>query len=94
MQRKYESMLVLEPTISEEAVKQEIEKIGAMIKENDGEIVNVDEWGKKNLAYEIKDHREGYYFILYFNLDTEKIKEYERVIKLNESIIRYNILVK
>ncbi len=94
MQRKYESMLVLVPTLSEEALTSELEKVQKFVKENEGEILNLDNWGKRNLAYEINDLREGYYSVLHFNFEADKIHEYERIIKLNENIIRYNILVK
>lgn len=94
MLRKYESMLVMVPTLSEENVTSELEKVQKFIKEHDGEILNLDNWGKRNLAYEINDLREGYFSVLYFNLNPEQINEYERIIKLNENIIRYNILVK
>ena len=94
MLRKYESMLVMVPTLSEENVTSELEKVQNFIKEHDGEILNLDNWGKRNLAYEINDLREGYFSVLYFNLNPEQINEYERIIKLNENIIRYNILVK
>lgn len=94
MLRKYESMLVIEPTISEEMANAEIEKVQKFIKENGGEVLKVDNWGKRNLAYEIKKFREGYMCVFYFNFDADNVLEYERIVKLNEKIIRNNILVK
>lgn len=47
---------------------------------------------KKNLAYEINKHKEGYYLINYFNMDTQAVKLLDRHYRLNEKIIRHNIL--
>ena len=92
MQRKYESMVVFSPSLSDDAVKEENEKILSFIEENNGEILKTDEWGKKTLAYEIKKFNEGYYFLNYFNLESAKTHDLERTYRLNENIIRYNLL--
>jgi len=94
MLKNYESMIIFEPSLTEETSKQENEKILTYIKENGGEVVSTDEWGKRKLAYEILDFDEGYFIINYFNLDPQKILDFERELKLNEKTIRYNILVK
>ena len=93
MQRKYESMFVLAPTFSEDESKTESQKIQDLIKKFGGEIADVDEWGKRNLAYEIKKFQEGYYFVIYYQLDPLKINELESNFTINENILRYNILV-
>ncbi len=92
MQRKYESMVVFSPSLTDEALKEENEKILSFIKDNDGEILKTDEWGKKTLAYEIKKFYEGFYFVNYFNLEPAKTYDLERIYRLNENIIRYNLL--
>jgi len=92
MLKKYESMIVIAGTLGEEDAKKENEKIISFIKKSDGEIIKTDEWGKRKLAYEIKKLKEGYYFINYFNYDTSKTYDLERYYRLNEKIIRYNIL--
>ena len=94
MLKNYESMIILLPALTEETSKQHNEKILSFIKDNGGEVVNTNEWGKKKLAYEIHDVEEGYYFVNYFTFDPLKIKDYERELKLDENVIRYNILVK
>lgn len=94
MIRKYESMIVIAPTLGDEGAKKENEKVLNFLKENGGEIISTDEWGKRKLAYLVKEHSEGYYFINYFNFDADKILELERIYRLNEDIIRSNILVK
>jgi small subunit ribosomal protein S6 len=94
MLKKYESMVIVAPTLTEEGVKQIVDKFQSFIKENGGEIITTDEWGKKQLAYEINDHREGFYLVNHFTFDPNMINELDRMMKLNESIIRHNILAK
>ena len=94
MLNKYESMVVITPTLSEENAKKENELIKSLIKENGGEIRNSDEWGKKRLAYQINKFKEGYYFINYFTLDSTKLTKLDRFYKLHEYVIRNNILTK
>jgi len=94
MLNKYESMVVITPTLSEENAKKENELIQNFIKEKGGEIINTDEWGKKRLAYQIRNFKEGYYFINYFTLDPTKTIELDQFYKLHEYVIRYNILTK
>ena len=94
MLNKYESMVVITPTLSEENAKKENELIQNFIKEKGGEIIKTDEWGKKRLAYQIRNFKEGYYFINYFTLDQTKVIELDQFYKLHEYVIRYNILAK
>jgi len=94
MQRKYESMIVISPVISLDAAKAINNEVIELVKKQEGEMVKTDEWGKKTLAYEIKKNREGYYFINYFTLDPEKISEIDRYYRINENIIRHNLLTK
>ncbi|MBC8416362.1 MAG: 30S ribosomal protein S6 [Candidatus Cloacimonetes bacterium] len=94
MLKKYESMIIIVPTLTEDDSKQELEKISSFIKKNGGEVINTDDLGKKRLAFKINDFNEGYYFVNYFNFDTAKVSELERMYKLNENVIRYNIQTK
>ena len=94
MLKKYENMIILLPTLDENVSKEENEKILSFIKKKGGEIIETDEWGKRTLAYEIQDFNEGYYFVNYFNLDPQKVSEYEKKLRINEKVIRYNILTK
>jgi len=94
MLKKYESMIILLPSLTEENAKVENAKIHSYITEIGGEILNTDEWGKKRLAYDIQDNREGYYFVNYFTFDPANVSKLDRFFKLNENIIRHNILTK
>jgi small subunit ribosomal protein S6 len=88
----YESMIILAPSLSNEEIEKENKKILTLIADLGGEFVKTDIWGKKQLAYEIQKFREGYYLINYFTLDTQKVHEIERIYRLNEKIIRHNMI--
>lgn len=94
MLKKYESMIIVLPSLTEENAKAVNEKVHSYIKENGGEVLNTDEWGKKRMAYEIQNNREGYYFVNYFTFDPANVTKLDRFFKLNENIIRHNILTK
>lgn len=89
---KYESMVVIHAGMQESDAALENEKIVNFIKENDGKFLETDVWGKRVLAYEIKKYKEGYYFVNYFLLSPEKIQVLDRFYRLNENIIRHNII--
>ena len=89
---KYESMIILAPNLSNEEIDKENQKILNLITELGGEITKTDVLGKKSLAYEILKFREGYYIINYFTLSTLKIKDINRHYRINERIIRHNVI--
>ncbi len=90
---KYETMYIISPTLDEEQVKALVEKFNNLISEH-GEIEKVEEWGRKKLAYEVQDQKEGYYVLLYFTANPEFPAELERNFKINENILKYLILNK
>ena len=83
----YETLFVVDCSIDEETLKSTVEKFTAMIAEN-GTIENVDEWGKRRLAYPINDQNDGYYVLVNFKSEGEFPAELERVFGINESILR------
>ncbi|MGI6084183.1 MAG: 30S ribosomal protein S6 [Acetivibrionales bacterium] len=88
---KYEAMYIVFPTIDDEQVKDLVEKFNNLISEH-GEIEKVEEWGRKKLAYEVQDQKEGYYVLLNFSANPEFPTELERNFKINENILKYLIL--
>ncbi len=92
MLKNYESMVIISPTFSEKDAIKENKKVTSFIEKNDGEIINTDEWGKKRFAYPILDLEEGFYFVNHYKINSDIIKKFETFLKLNESILRYNIL--
>ncbi|MGM0435711.1 MAG: 30S ribosomal protein S6 [Bacillota bacterium] len=90
---KYEIMYIIRPTLEEDARKAIIEKINGVFTSNDSEVTNVDEWGMRQLAYEIEKHSKGYYVVLNVKATQEARAEFERIVNLQEDIIRY-IMIK
>jgi len=91
--RSYELMLAINPQLEEEELDSLLNKFKKLIEDKKGEVTKVDKWGKRKLAYEIKDFQEAYYVVLNFNVDGKNVSELERVIKLEEKIIRYLLIL-
>lgn len=90
--RKYESVYVLRPDIDEEATKALVERFSNVVTEQGGEVVKVDEWGKRKLAYPIEKYREGYYVLMNFNAEADVPKELERMFKITDGVLRYIVV--
>ena len=90
--RKYETMYVIDPTLDEEAVKALIERFSNLITDQGGQIEEIDEWGKRRLAYPLEDHNEGYYVLVNFSAKSDLPAELERVYKITDGILRYLII--
>ncbi len=91
--KKYEIMYIIRPNMEEEAQKALVERFNNVLKDNGAEVENVKEWGKRRLAYEINDFRDGIYMLVNVNSDAAAIQEFDRLAKINEDIIRH-IVVK
>ena len=89
---KYESVIIINPNLEEEAIKSLIEKLSNLIN-TDGKVSSVEEAGKKKLAHEIKKNKEGYYVIFKFEAKPESITELERVYRITDEVIKF-IVVK
>lgn len=89
---KYESVIIINPNLEEEAIKSLIEKLSNLIN-TDGKVSSVEEAGKKKLAYEIKKNKEGFYVIFKFEANPELITELERVYRITDEVIKF-IVVK
>ncbi|MGI2328435.1 30S ribosomal protein S6 [Planococcus sp. YIM B11945] len=87
--REYELMYVIQPAIEEDAKKALVERFNEILTSNGAEIIESKEWGKRRLAYEINDLREGFYQIVKVNAGSEAINEYTRLANINEDIIRH-----
>lgn len=90
--RKYEIMFIVRPNIEDDARKQLVDNFTSILTERDSEIVNVEELGLRNLAYEINDFRKGYYYLVDVNAPIEAVNEFDRLVRINEDIIRYIII--
>jgi len=92
--RSYEMMLAINPQLEDEELDNLLNKVKKFVKDTKGEVTKLDKWGKRKLAYEIKDFNEAIYVVLKFNADEKKISELERVMKLEERVIRYLLIIQ
>ena len=91
---KYEAMYIVTPELEDEVIKTVIEKFSGIITANGGEIENVDEWGRRKLAYPINYKTEGYYVLTTFAAESELPRELERNFNNDEKILRYLVVRK
>ncbi len=89
--RNYEITVIFNPTLEEEKRKGHIDRLNAII-ESDGKVVEVEEWGLRKLAYLIDDLPEGYYYHVKAEGTPEMVKEYDRVVKILDGVMRCMIV--
>ncbi|HLS32881.1 MAG TPA: 30S ribosomal protein S6 [Brevibacterium sp.] len=90
--RKYELMLILDPEIDERSVSTTVEKLIKVVPAQGGTVDNVDVWGRRRFAYEIDKKSEGYYVVIDLSAQPDTVKELDRQLGLNESVLRTKIL--
>ena len=88
----YESMFIVDVTDGEDAVKASVEKFVGLINANSETVYEVNEWGKRRLAYPINDKPEGCYVVVTFKADPEFPAEFERLANIDESILRSMVI--
>ena len=91
---KYELIYIIDTAVEETARKELIEKFNGIIAANGGEVVKVEEWGKRRLAYAINYKTEGYYVLMSFTSGPEFPKELDRILGITEGIMRSMIVCK
>ena len=89
----YEVVYILDPAMGEEAIAAMIEKFKTLV-ETQGTVSEVDEWGKRRLAYPINDLNEGYYVLMTFTAEPSLPAELDRVLKITEGVMRSMIICK
>ena len=85
----YESVLIARQDLGASQVNDIVSSMSDVIKAEGGEVVKVDNWGLKNLAYRIKKNRKGHYVVMNIVAPATAIFEFERRLRLNEDVIRY-----
>ena len=89
----YEAVLIFKTELADADRNALLDRFKGHIEEN-GEVVSVDDWGKRRLAYEIDDLKEGYYYIVDFKSQPDHIKEFERRLRLSDFVLRYMVIRK
>lgn len=88
----YESLFIVDVTGGEDAVKASVEKFVGLINANSETVYEVNEWGKRRLAYPINDKPEGYYVVVTFKANPEFPAEFERLANIDENILRSMVI--
>ena len=92
--RKYELALVVNAKLEDEARDAVVEKAKGYIARYSGTVTEVEEWGKKRLAYEIQKMHEGFYYFIQFEADENCPAELERHVRIMDNVLRYLIVKK
>lgn len=92
--RNYELMVILDPDLDERTVEPSLDTYLNVIRQDGGSIDNVDLWGKRRLAYEINNKAEGIYAVVTLQAEPASVKELDRQLSLNESVVRTKVLVR
>lgn len=88
---KYESVIIINPSLDEEKVKGLIDKFSGLINKH-GKVEKVDTLGKKKLAYEVKKNKEGIYVVFYFEAEPTLIAELERNYRITDEVIKFIVI--
>jgi small subunit ribosomal protein S6 len=89
VRRDYELGFILNPEVSEEQTRAILERIEQIVKNYDGQVVKVNQWGRRRLAYPIEHHRDGYYVFIDMILTPETVLELDRTLKVSEEVMRH-----
>ena len=91
--RDYEIVYIFDSVLDQSAVEQKLERFNDLVTGDSGEITAVEHWGKRQLAYPIKKHDNGYYVVVQLKTSAEALPEFERALKLDEDVLRYLVVL-
>ncbi|SDS88589.1 SSU ribosomal protein S6P [Nocardioides scoriae] len=90
--RTYELMVILDPNLEERTVAPSLDTYLNVVRNDGGSVDNVDVWGRRRLAYEIDKNAEGIYAVVSLQAEPATVKELDRQLSLNESVLRTKVL--
>ena len=90
--RAYEVMVILEPSLEERTVEPSLDKYLNVVRKDGATIESVEVWGRRRLAYEIKKNAEGIYAVVTLQAEPATVKEFDRQLTLNESVLRTKVI--
>lgn len=88
----YELVYILQADLDEATLTGAVDAIETLIKNSTGEIVKIDKWGKRRMAYPIRKTREGYYVFISFQMEPNEIVNLKRALGYNEQVLRYIVV--
>lgn len=89
MLRPYEILVIIDPRPTDEEAAALLAQLGEQVKTLGAEVANVENWGKRRLAYDIRKQREGTYAVFAVSAEPATVKEFERQLRLNENVLRF-----
>ena len=92
MKRDYELGFILDPEVNEEQTGAVLTRISQIVTNYDGQIVRVNQWGRRRMAYPIEHHRDGYYVFIDMILTPETVAELDRTLTVSEDILRHMVI--
>jgi len=90
--RAYEVMVILDPNLEERTVAPSLDNYLEVVRKDGGSVDKVDVWGRRRLAYEVDKHSEGIYAVIELNAEPATVKELDRQLSLNESVLRTKVV--
>lgn len=90
--RKYEITFIVRPDLEEAEIKKTADSLVELLKKENSKIITEKNNGQKELAYEVKKFKTGYYFYLEVETTPEVVKEFDRIVKINENLLRHLIV--
>ncbi len=90
--RYYETLYLINPNLADEDYREVVTKFSSLIESNKGQIIKVDEWGKKALAYAVENFDKGYYVLLRYCGDPDILTTLKRDLKLDDRILKYQTI--
>jgi small subunit ribosomal protein S6 len=90
--RAYEVMVILDPSLEERTVEPSLDKYLNVVRKDGGSVESVEVWGRRRLAYEIRKNAEGIYAVVQLTADPATVKEFDRQLGLNESVLRTKVM--
>ena len=87
--KAYELLYIIRPDLDEEATTALVDRLSGLVATNGGDNLTVEKWGKRRLAYEIDDYKDGQYILMNFEGEGRTSQEIERVMKISEDVIRF-----
>lgn len=90
--RPYEVMVILDPSLDERTVEPSLDKYLNVIRKDGGSVDQVEVWGRRRMAYEIKKNAEGIYAVISLQAEPATVKEFDRQLTLNESVLRTKVM--
>ena len=92
--KDYEAVYIFDSAIEEPKINEKLDRYHEMVAGNGGgEVAAVDHWGRRELAYPIRDKENGYYVVAHFSTSADRLPEFERLLQLDEELLRYLIVV-